>query len=99
MTASAGPAATATLGVEGLLRAYEEMRVIRGVEKAAHDLFLRGLVKGTTHLAAGQEAVAVGASEAAGSTGLSKTGTARVASKEAGDVLVDPSPRPASARS
>jgi TPP-dependent pyruvate/acetoin dehydrogenase alpha subunit len=64
VTASAGPAATATLGVEGLLRAYEEMRVIRGVEKAAHDLFLRGLVKGTTHLAAGQEAVAVGASEA-----------------------------------
>ena len=31
---------------------------------AAHDLFLRGLVKGTTHLAAGQEAVAVGASAA-----------------------------------
>ena len=29
------------------------MAVIRGTEKAAHDLFMRGLVKGTTHLAAG----------------------------------------------
>ena len=40
------------------------MAVIRGTEKAAHDLFLSGLVKGTTHLAAGHEAVAVGASAA-----------------------------------
>ncbi|MFE0476498.1 thiamine pyrophosphate-dependent dehydrogenase E1 component subunit alpha [Streptomyces sp. NPDC058947] len=48
----------------GLLDAYERMAVVRRTEKAAHDLFLRGLVKGTTHLAAGQEAVAVGASAA-----------------------------------
>ncbi|MET9758956.1 thiamine pyrophosphate-dependent dehydrogenase E1 component subunit alpha [Streptomyces sp. NPDC006372] len=48
----------------GLLAAYERMAVIRRTEKAAHDLFLQGLVKGTTHLAAGQEAVAVGASAA-----------------------------------
>ncbi|MFF7313923.1 thiamine pyrophosphate-dependent enzyme [Streptomyces sp. NPDC008137] len=47
-----------------LLDAYERMAVIRRTEKAAHDLFLRGLVKGTTHLAAGQEAIAVGASAA-----------------------------------
>ena len=47
-----------------LLGWYEQMVVIRGVEKAAHDLFMRGLVKGTTHLASGQEAVAVGASTA-----------------------------------
>jgi TPP-dependent pyruvate/acetoin dehydrogenase alpha subunit len=47
-----------------LLRLYERMAVIRGTEKAAHDLFLAGLVKGTTHLAAGHEAVAVGASSA-----------------------------------
>ena len=47
-----------------LLGWYEQMVVIRGTEKAAHDLFLRGLVKGTTHLAAGHEAVAVGASAA-----------------------------------
>ncbi|MFI8214992.1 thiamine pyrophosphate-dependent dehydrogenase E1 component subunit alpha [Streptomyces sp. NPDC085932] len=48
----------------GLLDAYERMAVVRRTEQAAHDLFLRGLVKGTTHLAAGQEAVAVGASAA-----------------------------------
>ncbi|MGX1562703.1 thiamine pyrophosphate-dependent dehydrogenase E1 component subunit alpha [Streptomyces sp. NPDC055506] len=48
----------------GLLAAYEQMAVIRRTEKAAHDLFLQGLVKGTTHLAAGQEAIAVGASAA-----------------------------------
>ncbi|MGA5357006.1 thiamine pyrophosphate-dependent dehydrogenase E1 component subunit alpha [Streptomyces purpurascens] len=47
-----------------LLAAYERMAVIRRTEKAAHDLFLQGLVKGTTHLAAGQEAIAVGASAA-----------------------------------
>ena len=51
--------ATATL-----LDWLEQMAVIRGTEKAAHDLFMRGLVKGTTHLAAGHEAVAVGASAA-----------------------------------
>ncbi|MBB6414658.1 thiamine pyrophosphate-dependent dehydrogenase E1 component subunit alpha [Streptomyces sp. AK010] len=45
-----------------LLDRYERMNVIRRTEKAAHDLFLQGLVKGTTHLAAGQEAIAVGAS-------------------------------------
>jgi TPP-dependent pyruvate/acetoin dehydrogenase alpha subunit len=47
-----------------LLGLYEQMAVIRGTEKAAHDMFMAGLVKGTTHLAAGQEAVAVGASAA-----------------------------------
>ncbi|KUO06280.1 thiamine pyrophosphate-dependent dehydrogenase E1 component subunit alpha [Streptomyces caeruleatus] len=47
-----------------LLASYEQMMVIRRTEKAAHDLFLQGLVKGTTHLAAGHEAVAVGASAA-----------------------------------
>jgi pyruvate dehydrogenase E1 component alpha subunit len=40
------------------------MAVIRATEKAAYDLFMSGLVKGTTHLAAGHEAVAVGASAA-----------------------------------
>jgi acetoin:2,6-dichlorophenolindophenol oxidoreductase subunit alpha len=47
-----------------LLDLYEQMAVIRRTEQAAQDLFLQGLVKGTTHLAAGQEAVAVGASAA-----------------------------------
>jgi acetoin:2,6-dichlorophenolindophenol oxidoreductase subunit alpha len=49
---------------EDLLEMYEQMAVIRRTEKAAYDLFMAGLVKGTTHLAAGQEAVAVGASAA-----------------------------------
>jgi acetoin:2,6-dichlorophenolindophenol oxidoreductase subunit alpha len=47
-----------------LLAMYEQMVVIRRTEKAAYDLFMRGKVKGTTHLAAGHEAVAVGASAA-----------------------------------
>ncbi|MGP3951238.1 thiamine pyrophosphate-dependent dehydrogenase E1 component subunit alpha [Streptomyces sp. 7N604] len=42
----------------------EQMAVIRYTEKAAYDLFMKGLVKGTTHLAAGHEAIAVGASAA-----------------------------------
>jgi acetoin:2,6-dichlorophenolindophenol oxidoreductase subunit alpha len=49
---------------EELLDLYRQLLVIRRTEKAAHDLFMAGLVKGTTHLAAGQEAVAVGASAA-----------------------------------
>jgi len=55
---------TATMEGPRLLELYELMAVIRGTEKAAHDAFLAGLVKGTTHLAAGHEAVAVGASAA-----------------------------------
>ena len=47
-----------------LLELYEQMAVIRGTERAAYDLFMSGVVKGTTHLAAGHEAVAVGASAA-----------------------------------
>jgi pyruvate dehydrogenase E1 component alpha subunit len=51
-------------GRDELLSLYEQMALIRRTEKAAHDLFLSGLVKGTTHLAAGHEAIAVGASAA-----------------------------------
>ncbi|HET9302255.1 MAG TPA: thiamine pyrophosphate-dependent dehydrogenase E1 component subunit alpha [Propionibacteriaceae bacterium] len=47
-----------------LLEWYEEMALIRRTEKAVYDLFMSGEVKGTTHLAAGHEAVAVGASAA-----------------------------------
>jgi acetoin:2,6-dichlorophenolindophenol oxidoreductase subunit alpha len=50
--------------VSELLEHYQRMAVIRATEKAAYDLFMSGLVKGTTPLAAGQEAVAVGASAA-----------------------------------
>ena len=57
-----------TFGVDAatLLGMYEQMAVIRRTEKAAYDLFMTGKVKGTTHLAAGQEAVAVGANSALG---------------------------------
>jgi len=57
-------ASSSVIDAAGLLRLYEQMAVIRRTEKAAHDLFLAGLVKGTTHLAAGHEAIAVGASAA-----------------------------------
>ena len=42
------------------LEAYGRMLLIRQFEAAMHRLFLRGEVHGTTHLYAGQEAVAVG---------------------------------------
>src|SRR5204863_8358738 len=58
------PADQLTGAATELLGWYERMAGIRGTEKAAQDLFLAGLVKGTTHLAAGQEAVAVGAAAA-----------------------------------
>jgi len=62
VTATTG--AMAGTDARDLLALYEQMALIRRTEKAAHDLFLAGLVKGTTHLAAGHEAVAVGASAA-----------------------------------
>ena len=43
---------------------YRKMTEIRLFEKRAHDLFLQNLVKGTTHLGTGQEAVAAGVSQA-----------------------------------
>ena len=52
------------MATDELLAMYEQMALIRRTEKAAHDLFMSGLVKGTTHLAAGHEAIAVGASTA-----------------------------------
>ena len=54
----------ADVGTDELLVLYEQMAIIRRTEKAAYDLFMSGLVKGTTHLASGHEAVAVGASAA-----------------------------------
>jgi acetoin:2,6-dichlorophenolindophenol oxidoreductase subunit alpha len=43
---------------------YRTMTEIRLFEKRAHDLFLQNLVKGTTHLGTGQEAVAAGVAAA-----------------------------------
>lgn len=63
-TRETGRATVAGITGDELLALYEQMAVIRRTEKAAHDLFLSGLVKGTTHLAAGHEAIAVGTSAA-----------------------------------
>jgi TPP-dependent pyruvate/acetoin dehydrogenase alpha subunit len=58
----AGEPGEASGGVEdaGRLAMYRSLLEIRGVEQRAHDLFLQNLVKGTSHLALGQEAVATG---------------------------------------
>jgi pyruvate dehydrogenase E1 component alpha subunit len=42
------------------LKLFRSQFEIRALEKRAHDLFLQNLVKGTSHLALGQEAVAAG---------------------------------------
>jgi len=49
---------------QAVLGLYRTMTRIRQFEKRAHDLFLQNLVKGTTHLGTGQEAVAAGVSQA-----------------------------------
>jgi TPP-dependent pyruvate/acetoin dehydrogenase alpha subunit len=56
-TPTARPPAQA---LDAYLTAYGRMRLIREFEAAVHRLFLRGEIHGTTHLYAGQEAVAVG---------------------------------------
>ena len=42
------------------LKLYRTMVECRQLEKRAHDLFMQNLIKGTSHLALGQEAVAAG---------------------------------------
>jgi len=46
------------------LQLYRRQFEIRRVEKRAYDLFLQNLIKGTSHLAIGQEAIAAGAATA-----------------------------------
>jgi len=46
------------------LALYRRMFEMRAFEKRAYDLFLSGLVKGTSHLGLGQEAIAAGFGEA-----------------------------------
>ena len=48
------------IDLETRLSIYRMMQEGRLFEKRAHDLFLEGLVKGTSHLGIGQEAVAAG---------------------------------------
>src|SRR6516165_6674828 len=61
-------AAVATLnddiGEQKRLALYRTQLVIREAEQRAYDLFLQNLVKGTSHLSLGQEAVAAGFAEA-----------------------------------
>jgi len=57
------PAAAALnddIGEEKRLEMYRTQVVIREAEQRAYDLFLQNLVKGTSHLSLGQEAVAAG---------------------------------------
>ena len=49
------------LTVDTMLELYRRMFLIRHVEIACQDLYMKGLLHGTTHLCNGQEAIAVGA--------------------------------------
>ena len=64
------PGSTASLnddiGEEKRLAMYRTQVVIREAEQRAYDLFLQNLVKGTSHLSLGQEAVAAGFAVATG---------------------------------
>src|SRR5215813_14218472 len=55
---------TAAMDEQAALGLYRTMTRIRQFEKRAHDLFLQNLVKGTTHLGTGQEAIAAGVAAA-----------------------------------
>ncbi len=48
------------VGEQNRLSLWRKMLVRRHVEKRAQDLFLQNLIKGTTHLSVGQEAIAAG---------------------------------------
>ncbi|HZT25560.1 MAG TPA: thiamine pyrophosphate-dependent dehydrogenase E1 component subunit alpha [Pseudolabrys sp.] len=48
------------IGEEKRLQLYRTQVIIREAEQRAYDLFLQNLVKGTSHLSIGQEAVAAG---------------------------------------
>jgi pyruvate dehydrogenase E1 component alpha subunit len=59
------------IGEETRLRLYRTLVTIREAEQRAYDLFLQNLVKGTSHLSLGQEAVAAGFAAAMGPNDLS----------------------------
>ncbi len=52
--------ADAPIDIDRRLGMYRKLHELRQFGKRAHDLFLQNLVKGTTHLSLGQEAVATG---------------------------------------
>ncbi len=51
---------TAQIGQDVRLAMYRRLHELRQFGKRAHDLFLQNLVKGTTHLSLGMEAIATG---------------------------------------
>src|SRR5512142_1637788 len=58
--AKAGSGLNDDIGEQKRLEMYRMQVVIREAEQRAYDLFLQNLVKGTSHLSLGQEAVAAG---------------------------------------
>ena len=52
--------ADAPIDEEVRLQMYRSLQLLRQWSKRAHDLFLQNLVKGTTHLSLGMEAIATG---------------------------------------
>jgi TPP-dependent pyruvate/acetoin dehydrogenase alpha subunit len=58
--ATSGSGLNDDIGEAKRLELYRTQVVIREAEQRAHDLFLQNLVKGTSHLSIGQEAVAAG---------------------------------------
>jgi TPP-dependent pyruvate/acetoin dehydrogenase alpha subunit len=60
MTTDTTTPVTSTLDRDLQLRLYRTMLECRFFEQRTHELFLAGLVRGTTHLGIGQEAVAAG---------------------------------------
>jgi len=62
--AKAGSGLNDDIGEQKRLELYRTQVVLREAEQRAYDLFLQNLVKGTSHLSLGQEAVAAGFAEA-----------------------------------
>ena len=58
--AAAGAGLNDDIGEDKRLELYRTQVTIREAEQRAYDLFLQNLVKGTSHLSLGQEAVAAG---------------------------------------
>ena len=60
MTSGTAARVNDDIGAETRLELYRLQIEIRDCEKRAHDLFLQNLIKGTSHLSLGQEAIAAG---------------------------------------
>ena len=61
--AKAGSGLNDDIGEQKRLEMYRIAGVMREAEQRAYDLFLQNLVKGTSHLSLGQEAIAAGFAE------------------------------------